>query len=104
MFRTRIGIRDAVTLAGLVTTLIWFSVFRDCVRRVPRPACADRETGSSGAIDASRSRGLSHRIGGARGPPAHWRPCDSRPTQDRGVARHEAVSYTHLTLPTILRV
>ena len=29
---------DTVTLAGLVRTLIWFSVFRDCARRVPRPA------------------------------------------------------------------
>jgi hypothetical protein len=28
--RVRIVLRDAVTLAGLVTTLIWFSVFRDC--------------------------------------------------------------------------
>ena len=39
------GMRDAVTLAGLVTTIIWFSVFRDCARRVPIPACTDRATG-----------------------------------------------------------
>jgi hypothetical protein len=43
--------RDAVTLAESITTLIWFSAFPDCARRVPRPACTDRGTGSSADVE-----------------------------------------------------